>query len=129
MQCAKCGHELDENGHCGYCGVSGESNVRVLSKEEKNLYDGVTIDETIPPQQGQPHFEHMYTQNHHSGSAKIFMRNWRLFPWSGNWISKLALFLLVMAVVSFIVFIALPVALIGVAIGAVVWIILNFLRQ
>ena len=41
---------------------------------------------------------------------------------------KLAVLLLVAAVVAFLVFIALPVALIGIAIGAVVWLILSFLR-
>ncbi|MBQ1335906.1 MAG: hypothetical protein IIY37_03135, partial [Selenomonadaceae bacterium] len=42
MKCYRCGCELDEEGVCSNCGP--ERQVRVMSREEKVFYDGITIE-------------------------------------------------------------------------------------
>lgn len=125
MKCAKCGHELDAAGHCPYCS-SEASEVRVMSREEKNLYNGITIDENVD-NTAYHQENHRYAKG--QNGAKIFFKNVRLDSFGSNWMSKAAVFLLIAAVIGFVVFIALPVALIGIAIGAVVWFLLSFLRH
>lgn len=126
MRCYKCGHELDAEGRCSYCGMAEEPKVHVMSDDEKTQYDGITIDETsgkaeetVRPQDYRPW----------EGGSGIFMKHIHWSGLGGNWVMKLALLVLVAAVAAFVVFIALPVALIGIAIGAVVWILLSFLRR
>lgn len=42
MRCTNCNNEIDiETNECRYC---GENTVRILTPEEKNGYDGLTID-------------------------------------------------------------------------------------
>ena len=44
MKCYRCVCELDEEGVCSNCGP--ERQVRVMSREEKVFYDGITIEES-----------------------------------------------------------------------------------
>jgi len=91
-----------------------------MSKEEKLDYQGVTIDETEDPgERPKPKTEPAWNRQ------GIFVKS---STFGGNWASKAALILLVAAVVAFVVFIALPVAVVGLLIGAVVWLLLSFLR-
>ncbi len=126
MKCAKCGQEMDASGRCPYCDPVGSPEVRVMSKEEKNLYTGVTIDESIDDTVHRQE-NHAYTKQRNR--AKVFFKNFNSDSFGSNWMTKIAVLLLVASVVGFIVFIALPVALIGIAIGAVVWFLLSFLRH
>lgn len=54
MNCKNCGHPLDENGYCSHCGFAVETfreeekssgNVRRMSRQENDFYEGVTLDE------------------------------------------------------------------------------------
>ncbi len=120
MQCSRCGHTLDAEGNCAFCGAHEDPQVRVMSKEEKLDYQGVTIDETEDPgERPKPKTEPAWNRQ------GIFVKS---STFGGNWASKAALILLVAAVVAFVVFIALPVAVVGLLIGAVVWLLLSFLR-
>jgi len=129
MQCKKCGRNLNEMGRCSFCDAETSDEVRVMSRDEKNLYTGITIDESADktPEMSSNH------EGYYHGKEKPFSmgdaRHFKFRLSGGNWISTLAVMLLVAAVIGFIIFVALPVALIGVAIGAVVWIILSFLRH
>ena len=120
MQCDKCGHELDENGRCAYC-EEQDAHLHVMTENERHQYTGITIDETSQ----QEHTNFRAYRNGREKNSHVFVKSFGL---GSNWASKMAIILLVAAIVSFIVFIALPVALIGVAIGALVWLILSFLR-
>ena len=45
MQCRRCGKELGNSMRCTFCGyVNTEGNVREMTRTEKNLFNGVTID-------------------------------------------------------------------------------------
>ncbi len=120
MKCSRCGHLLDEKGDCSFCGAHEEPQVRVMSKEEGQEYQGITIDETDNAETSVPKHEPDWK------SQGLFMKS---TVWGGNWASKAALILLIAAVVGFVVFIALPVAVVGLLIGGVVWLLLSFLRS
>ena len=47
MECKQCSGPLDENGRCPSCEAAGE-RVRVMTREEKRAYQGITIDEEGP---------------------------------------------------------------------------------
>ncbi len=136
MRCTKCGHEMDDRGYCSYCGWREEPQVRVMSSEEKHQYDGITIDEdmdssgreTEVKDEKNSYEQVRFTRPRTDSGQHIFVKNFNLDRFGGNWAMKIALLLLVSAVIAFVVFIALPVALIGIAIGAVVWLLLSFLR-
>ena len=125
MKCTKCGQELDVSGRCPYCSPE-PPEVRVMSKEEKNLYNGITIDENIE-NTAQHRENRTYTKR--QDKSNIFFKNIRFNTFGSNWMSRAAVFLLIAAGLGFVVFIALPIALIGVAIGVIVWFLLSFLRH
>jgi hypothetical protein len=119
MRCSTCGYELDENGKCQNCS-SEAAKVHVMSQEEKDGYNGVTIEETSS---GRSHFK----EEPKSGNRKIYINTFGLG--NSNWLVKVSLFVLVVAILAFVVFVALPVILVGAAIGIIVWLILSFIRH
>jgi len=122
MRCPKCGRELDMEGKCSYCS-SEETNVRVMTHEEKAEYDGVTIEEPLSKEDIAQNWRRKQSENPHKG---IFIRNINFG--SSSWISKITFLLIVAAIIAFVIFIALPIVLIAAGIGVIVWIVLNFLR-
>ncbi|MCR5560041.1 MAG: hypothetical protein K6F62_06815 [Schwartzia sp.] len=122
MRCERCGSELNEEGRCPVCADSEENKVRVLSQDEKMNYDGVTIeeagsyDENSGPQQD-VRFERT------SGPRIHYMS----FGDNGSLMRKIWLFLIIAGILAFIFFIALPVALVALVVGAAVWLFFSFL--
>lgn len=119
MRCSTCGYELDENGKCQNCGNEA-AKVHVMSKEEKEAYSGITIEE---PSNRREHFEGSTKSN----NRKIYVNTFGLG--NSNWLVKISIFILIVAILAFVVFVALPVILVGAAIGIVVWLILSFIRH
>ncbi|WP_110952833.1 hypothetical protein [Anaerosinus massiliensis] len=124
MRCSKCNQEIDENtGICHHCSDL-DDNVRILSSEESSHYNGVTI-ETNHSNNDQDSTEQQYHRQ--TTSQKIYVRN---FDFSrSNIISKIAIVFIIVAVIGFLLFIALPIVLIGICISIVVWFILSFLKR
>lgn len=119
MRCSTCGYELDENGKCRNC-ENETAKVHVMSKEEKETYNGVTIEE---PSFRREHFEGSAKND----SRKIYVNTFGLG--NSSWLVKISIFILVAAILAFVVFVALPVILVGAAIGIVVWLVLSFVRH
>lgn len=96
-----------------------DNNVRVLSREEKMFYDGVTIDGGVDP------------------NAKIYrtddyMNNFHIkhFKFGGDsLLAKAVLGLIAVGVVMFILFIALPIALVVLGVLLTIWLILSFFQR
>lgn len=108
-----------------------DENVRVMSNNERNDYDGVTIEESS----GQPEEnlkKKVYTWNKSSrGSTKngfsLHSFGWKDLLWKNNsWLVRLAVIAAIVAVVSFLVFAVLPVVLCIAGIGILVWLIMQF---
>ncbi len=123
MRCERCGTELFEEGRCPACGAENlnEGNVQVLSRAERNAYTGITIDEgmTEDARQSDVRFERR------SG------RNWNGFSYmtnGGSWQGKLTLILGAAALLLFVFFIALPVAIAAVIFSVVSWFLFRLLH-
>lgn len=122
MRCSVCNRELDEStGKCAFCAGRTDENVRVMSPEEKSQYQGVTIDTT----------ENDRGERRQYGGARqntgFYVKQIRLGR--SNWLTKLAIMVALAAIAAFVLFIALPVVLICVSVGVVIWIVLSFLQR
>lgn len=123
MKCSQCGHELDEHGVCGYC--AGGANVRVLSREEKNSYRGVTIEEV--PRDGEEAEPRFYRQDPF-GRAGIHIHRVNLGAGRSNWLNWLIGGIVLTVIFGIVLFVALPIALVLAAVAVVVWVVLGFFR-
>ncbi len=124
MRCERCGAELSENGYCPSCGASAERepNVQILSPAERNAYRGVTIDEGIQSDQDEagPHIRF-----ERSGGGS---RGFSYMMSGGSWQGKLTLILGAAAILLFVFFIALPVALAAIVFSVVSWFLFRLLH-
>lgn len=111
MRCNGCGHESDEE-VCPVCGQDNRdaSRVTVLPRDEKDDFDGITID------QGEGDRSDYYQQQYdRPGFGRVYIRQVNMG--GGGLLSKL----LIAAVFLFILFVALPVAVLLMLIGTVIW--------
>ena len=120
MRCERCGAELSADGRCPDCDMN-EGRVQVLSRAERNAYTGITIEEgmTEDARQSNVRFERR------KGS------NWSGFSYmtsGGSWQGKLTLILGVAAILCFVFFIALPVAIAAVVFSVVSWFLYRLLH-
>ena len=117
MRCTNCNNEIDiETNECRYC---GENTVRILTPEEKNGYDGLTIDSS-----GQ---EDCFTEKQSSNSYnRVYVGS--INP-GGNFLTKAVFVLLGIIISGFLFFVALPITLIIIAIAVFTWIVLGYLRK
>lgn len=118
MLCESCGKEMGDALRCPYCGAQRPSRFRVMSEAENEAYQGVTID---------------VGENHHEGLWHRERRQrpsfWqRLFSLSG-WKAQLLLAVGGLALIAFILLVVFPVALIGLAVGFIVWLLLSFFHR
>lgn len=125
MRCSKCNQEIDNTVDiCPICGTTVQENIRVLTPEEKVGYHGVTIDsENNQKEESSKSNSYQYS----SPNGKIYVKNLN-FGQGGNWLTKVAIMLIIAAIAGFLLFVALPVALIGIGVGIVVWTVLSFLK-
>lgn len=123
MRCERCGAELSEDGRCMACGEddAAEGRVQVLSRAERNAYTGITIDEGMDEDAGRTDIRFERKQG----------KNWGGFSYmtsGGSWQGKLTLILGVAAVLFFVFFIALPVAIAAVVFSVVSWFLYRLLH-
>lgn len=120
MRCFKCQKEFDsDSAVCPYCGYQVESDVRILTPEEKEKYDGITIESD-----GNAYKESDEPQR--QKGRKIYVRQIRMGR--TGWGSKLALYFLLAAVVALFIFFIIPTALVAVGVGVLIWFILDLFR-
>lgn len=118
----KCGRSLDAaTGRCPHC-EEQEGKVRVLTPEEKRSYEGVTID-TDGADGGRQERERARAR----GGRRIFIR--KVDVSGSDWLTKLIIFAVIAAIAAFVLFIALPVALVGIGIAVLVWLVLSFFQS
>ncbi len=123
MRCERCGTELSEDGRCMACGAedAAEGRVQVLSRAERNAYTGITIDEGMDEDAGRTDIRFERKQG----------KNWGGFSYmtsGGSWQGKLTLILGAAAVLFFVFFIALPVAIAAVVFSVVSWFLYRLLH-
>lgn len=123
MKCSNCNQEFDHAfDQCPYCGTENSNAVRILTPEEKMKYDGITIESETNHQE-----ERAYgSQNTYRQDPRVYVKKINLG--SSNWVSRVVVFAIIAAILSFLLFVALPVALVGIGIGVIVWTVLSFLK-
>ena len=110
-----------------------DQKVRVMSKDERNDYDGMTIDGTTgqpgdtPREQETPQFQYHRTNERvrHSGFS-IHTLGWKdLLFGNVSWMTRIALGLGFLAIMGFVVVIIVPTLLTVVGIGLLIWLVLQ----
>ena len=97
-----------------------EGKVRVMSREERNAYDGVTIEADSNGDDEQSKADFGYR------GVRIHTLNWQnLLSGRGNWWQRALMVAGVAAVLAFLFFVALPVILVLVGVGVAVWLVLR----
>ena len=97
-----------------------EGRVRVMSRQERNDYDGVTIEEGGVSDDEQPKSRFGYR------GVRIHTLDWQeLLSGRGNWWQKALMAAGIAAVLAFLFFVALPVILVLVGVGVAVWLVLR----
>lgn len=120
MHCFKCQRDFDSvDGRCPFCGQQVENDVRVLTPEEKEKYDGVTIESDGSA------YEEKGGQNQQPG-RRVYVKQIRMGR--SGWASKLALYFFIAALAMLVIFFLIPTALIAVGVGVLIWFILGFFR-
>ena len=134
MKCQNCGQEIGEALQCGFCGHGAqEPQVREMSRSERLGYRGETIDEdgSISGEE-----ENIFG-NPHGGRHRFYVKGIQLghsSTWvdkllQNYWLSRLAIGLVIAGIVTVLVFVALPIALMLAAVGIVAWVLMSFVRR
>lgn len=117
MKCAKCGQPLETDMPCPNC---TDDNVRVMSRAEKDSYDGITIeaDENEARKQEEVNQGRAYQY----GGQRVYVRHVNLGQIS--WKTKLLIALTLLGLGIFF----LPLALAFISIAVVFWILGKIIR-
>lgn len=130
MQCRRCGKELTGSMRCPFCGYENtEGNVREMTRTEKNLFRGVTID--AGSTDGRTSEENFSNQRRsydygtrrtyiNFDESNIFVRAVGAFVRAlinGNRLAQIAAILIGIAFAALMFFIALPILFVLLAIG------------
>ena len=111
-----------------------DQKVRVMSRDERNDYDGMTIDETTgqpgdtPREQEAPQFRYHRTNERprHSGFS-IHTLGWKdLLFGNTSWMTRIALLVGFLAIMGVVLIFVVPTVLTIVGIGLVVWLVMQF---
>lgn len=122
MRCSKCDREVDASiGKCLYCAEAEAEKVRILTPEEKLRYQGVTIDT------GGEDRESSQQYRRRKANPGFYIKQINLN--GSSWLSKFMIFAILAAIAAFILLVALPVALVGIGVGVLVWIVLGFFKR
>ena len=120
MQCPKCGGETDAAGFCKSC-AGGEPEITVLSPDERDDFHGMTIQQGNEREPGPdyPQWPADGNQEYRSEGPghRVYVRQVSFGSQSTSWLTKLV----IAAVIGFLLFVALPVALIILAVSSLLW--------
>lgn len=102
---------------CPYCGH--DNSITIMTEREKNNYRGVTIEENIDGDR--PHVQY-------SRGRRSFNFSFGSSGLSGSWFSRILWGIGIIAVISFILFVALPFLSIAVLSVLVIWAVFRLLH-
>jgi hypothetical protein len=115
VRCAKCGTEFDpQTEECPIC--RGTNEVKILSQAERENFGGVTLD-------SEPRDENYY--HYESSGPNHRIRIHRVTFGSGG--MSIGTKLLIAAIIAVVIFVFLPLALVLIGLGALVWLIRRFM--
>lgn len=113
MRCRRCGKDLGSDSVCNFCGYQNaeEVHVREMSAVERNNYNGITLE--ARPHDHYQHYQRGGWQSNFQQSARINLN--RTGFWTqlfGNHIvTRILVALVLVLLIAFTLFVALPFAL------------------
>ena len=120
MQCSKCGSETDAAGFCKSC-AGDEPEIKVLSPDERDDFHGLTIQQgnEREPSPDYPQWPPDGNQEYRSEGPghRVYVRQVSF----GSNATSLLTKLVIAAVIVFLLFVALPIALVIVAVSSLLW--------
>ena len=140
MQCRRCGKDLGNSMRCVFCGYENtEGNVREMTRTEKNLFDGVTIDADSDGERTEETFRnHRRGYNYSTRGTYINFTESNILAravgsfiralMNGNRLAQIAAILIGVAFAALMFFIALPILFVLLAIGITLLVIAKILR-
>ena len=122
MQCRRCGKELGSSLRCNFCGYQNaeEGRVREMSAVERNNYDGLTIE--VRPHDHYQQYQRSGFQSNFQNSARSNLNSpgfWTQM-FGNHIVTRILVALVLIMLIAFTVFVALPLALTIVG-GILVW--------
>ncbi len=125
MICNFCGHEVDDKvAECPYCHYIFDKDAQVLSREERDTFDGVTIDEEGNTEDSSKQrapgytYEDGYRRERQEQQYQQQNPNIKVYPLGCG--SSMLMTLLILGGILALFFFLLPTFLVFAAIGAVV---------
>ena len=120
MRCPKCGDEMDTADTCKKC-ADGEPELTILTPDERDEFRGLTIQQGNERDQG-PDYPQWpddggYSYRSEGPGHRVYVRQVSFGSQSTGWLTKL----IIAAVLLFLLFVALPLALIVIAVSSVLW--------
>ena len=104
-----------------------EGKVRVMSRSERDDYAGATIEEGSGAEE-RGRQEQRYGYNNYGRVFTVRRLGWRdLLFGQGNWLNRLLVAVGVIAVLGFLLFVALPVVLVLVGVAVAVWLVMHLI--
>lgn len=111
-----------------------DPNVRVMSREEKSSYEGVTIDDSTGAPEDSPRRDGYDSRQNGGFSYGTFGNSGphiKVFSWKDllfantSMLTRIAIGLTIVAVLAFLIFAVLPVALVVLGIGVLVYFVMQ----
>lgn len=97
-----------------------EGRVRVMSRQERNDYDGVTIEE------GGSTEDSRARSDYGRQGVRIHVMNWQeLLSGRGSWLQRGLMIAGIVAVLGFLFFVALPVIIVMLGVGVAIWLVMR----
>ncbi|BAL82583.1 hypothetical protein SELR_08750 [Selenomonas ruminantium subsp. lactilytica TAM6421] len=101
-----------------------ESKVRVMSPDERNAYDGITIEEGGDSQESR--YQRSYDGRGVGRGFQIHTFGWKdLLFGQKNMFQRVLMVVGIAAVLAFLFFVALPVIIVMLGVGVAVWLVLQ----
>ena len=141
MQCRRCGKELGNSMRCTFCGyVNTEGNVREMTRTEKNLFNGVTIDAGSTGERANNENFREQGRNYEYTTRRTYINfgntsflgrlvgSFIRGLINGNRLAQIAAILIGVAFAGLMFFVALPILFVMLAIGIALIVLSKFLR-
>lgn len=139
MQCRRCGKDLGDSLRCEFCGYENtEGNVREMTRTEKNFFNGVTIDADSTDSNSSDEGSRNYKRYDSTSrttyvnfGGNFFTRAIGSFARAvinGNRLAQIAAVLIFLAFTALMLFVALPVLFVILAIGLALLALSKFLQ-
>ena len=141
MQCRRCGKELGNSMRCTFCGyVNTEGNVREMTRTEKNLFNGVTIDAGSTGERASDENFREQGRNYEYTTRRTYINfgntsflgrlvgSFIRGLINGNRLAQIAAILIGVAFAGLMFFVALPILFVMLAIGIALIVLSKFLR-